>query len=255
MVNDSWTHFPSYSGAIGTSKKVTMSNVADHVSQLHALDFPRQDRIRRRVRDIVRDPATAACLQAWYPGWCKRPCFHDTYLQAFNLPNIYLVDTGGQGINRMNETGIEHAGLQYDADLIIWATGFHNSTIGRATGKADILLKGRGGIDLEQLHESGDFLTLHGVSSRDFPNMFWVSSMQAGMTVNHSFHLDNIATHVAYIMAESTSKADIGTKTIIEPTAEAQEKWTSRIVEGAPTFAAMERYDVAGVNVVNTCAD
>ena len=48
-----------------------------------------------------RDPATAQNLKAWYRQLCKRPCFHDAYLQAFNLPSVHLVDTDGKGVERI----------------------------------------------------------------------------------------------------------------------------------------------------------
>jgi hypothetical protein len=45
-----------------------------HVDMLYDLDEPRQDRVRRRAKEIVQDTQTAESLQAWYPTWCKRPC-------------------------------------------------------------------------------------------------------------------------------------------------------------------------------------
>lgn len=45
-----------------------METVGDHVAMLHALDYPRQERVRQRVKDVVKDPNTAEKLQAWYPG-------------------------------------------------------------------------------------------------------------------------------------------------------------------------------------------
>ena len=120
MVNDSWTKMGTFSALIGTAKEVTMENVGEHVAELHALDYPRQDRIRRRVDDLVQDPATANGLKPWYPSWCKRPCFHDEYLQAFNSPNVSLVNTDGKGVDRVTENGIEFAGKEYEFDLIIW---------------------------------------------------------------------------------------------------------------------------------------
>ena len=43
------------------------------------------------ARFDVTDPATAESLKAWYGLLCKRPTFHDGYLQTFNLPNVHLV--------------------------------------------------------------------------------------------------------------------------------------------------------------------
>ena len=37
---------------------------------------------------------------------CKRLTFSDDYLPAFNRPNIALVDTDGQGVERITERGL-----------------------------------------------------------------------------------------------------------------------------------------------------
>ena len=63
--------------------------------------FEKMEEIRARVDAIVADPATAQALKAWYRQLCKRPCFHDDYLQAFNLPSVHLVDTDGKGVERI----------------------------------------------------------------------------------------------------------------------------------------------------------
>ena len=55
-------------------------------------DFEKMDAIRSRVDAIVDDPRTAEGLKAWYGQLCKRPCFHDEYLPAFNRPGVTLVD-------------------------------------------------------------------------------------------------------------------------------------------------------------------
>ncbi|MFN5883371.1 MAG: flavin-containing monooxygenase, partial [Burkholderiales bacterium] len=60
-------------------------------------DFAKMDEIRARVDAIVSDTQTASRLKAWYRQLCKRPCFHDSYLQAFNTPHVQLIDTEGQG--------------------------------------------------------------------------------------------------------------------------------------------------------------
>jgi hypothetical protein len=53
-------------------------------------DDEKMDEIRARVDAIVQDPATAEALKPWYRQLCKRPCFHDEYLQAYNVPNATL---------------------------------------------------------------------------------------------------------------------------------------------------------------------
>jgi cation diffusion facilitator CzcD-associated flavoprotein CzcO len=114
MVDDEWTRMESYMALVGGPKQVTMENVEQHVGELYANDYQRQERLRERTKAIVKDQHTAGSLQAWYPGWCKRPCFHDEYLQAFNSPNVKLLDTEGKGFDRLTEKGIEFAGTEYD---------------------------------------------------------------------------------------------------------------------------------------------
>ena len=64
-------------------------------------DFEKMNQIRSRVDELVDDPATAEALKPWYRQFCKRPCFHDEYLQTFNRPNVTLVDTAGKGVERI----------------------------------------------------------------------------------------------------------------------------------------------------------
>lgn len=76
-------------------------------------DDEKMNEIRARVDAVVEDPAVAAVLKPWYRQLCKRPCFHDEYLQAYNNPNVTLVDTDGAGVERIDETGLWVAGEHY----------------------------------------------------------------------------------------------------------------------------------------------
>ena len=62
-------------------------------------------RIHRRIEEVVADKATAESLKPWYMFMCKRPCFDDEYLPAFNRPNVHLVDTHGKGITEIRPDG------------------------------------------------------------------------------------------------------------------------------------------------------
>ena len=77
---------------------------------------------RRRVEELVADPATAEILKPYYRYLCKRPCFHDEYLGAFNNPNVTLVDCPG-GFDRVTEQGPVVDGQQYEVDCLIYGTG------------------------------------------------------------------------------------------------------------------------------------
>src|SRR3546814_5815501 len=73
----------------------------NYISQI--LDDKKMNDIRARIDAVVKDPATAEALKPWHRRYCKRPLFSDEYLQTFNRPNVTLVDTTGQGVERRSE--------------------------------------------------------------------------------------------------------------------------------------------------------
>ena len=87
------------------------------------------ERLRRRVADIVDDPATAEALKPYYRFMCKRPCSSEQYLATFNRPNVTLVDvSASKGVERLTEKGIVADGVEYEVDCVIFASGFEIST-------------------------------------------------------------------------------------------------------------------------------
>src|SRR5688572_21922421 len=128
-------------------------------------DFEKMEEIRARVGSIVRDRATAERLKAWYRQLCKRPCFHDEYLQAYNEPGTYLVDTDGKGVERITETGVVARGREYEVDCIIYASGFEVGT--PYTRRAGFDLVGRDGVKLSDYWAEG-MRTKHGIHVHGF---------------------------------------------------------------------------------------
>ena len=80
--------------------------------------------IRDRVDKTVKNKKVAEALKPWYRQWCKRPCFHDEYLETFNKENVTLVDTGGKDIEKIEINDFVVNGKRYPVDCIIFATGF-----------------------------------------------------------------------------------------------------------------------------------
>ena len=100
-------------------------------------NFRIMEQIRARVDAIVKDRKTAEALKPYYAYGCKRPTFHDEYLPTFNRPNVTLVDVAPLGVQLINERGPVHNGVQYDLDVLIYATGFDfmsRENVGRVTG-------------------------------------------------------------------------------------------------------------------------
>jgi len=137
--------------------------------------FRIMEQIRARVDAVVEDPKAAAALKPYYPYGCKRPAFHDEYLPAFNLPHLTLVDTAPKGVREINERGVVHDGVQYDLDVLIYATGFQ----WMGTGSFNMIV-GRDGKTLREKWESEGTRTFLGIHSHGFPNLFILSGPQGG---------------------------------------------------------------------------
>ena len=186
-------------------------------------DFEKMEEIRSRVDQIVQDPETAEALKPWYRQFCKRPCFHDEYLQTFNRPNVKLVDTKGKGVERITESAVVVDGVEYEVDCLIYATGFEVGT--DYTRRAGYEVYGRGGVSLTQKWSDG-VATLHGMHSRGFPNCFIISNAQSGFTVNFPHMLNEQAKHLAYIAGYAKDHE----VRVVEASEEAEQAWVATII-------------------------
>ena len=187
-------------------------------------DFEKMEAIRARVDRSVEDRATAEALKPWYRQFCKRPCFHDEYLPAFNRPNVTLVDTGGRGVERVTETGAIVDGREYPLDCLVLATGFEIGTAYTRRSGYDVV--GMDGLRLSEKWGRG-FATLHGMHVHGFPNLFIFNRDQSAHTINFTHSLDELSRHMAYIMREVAAVG--GTR--VEATAEAEQGWVDTIIE------------------------
>ena len=189
-------------------------------------DFERMEEIRARVDALVEHGDTAKALKAWYRGGCKRPCFHDAYLQAFNRPNVQLIDTDGRGVERITEKGFVVAGREYEVDCIIYASGFEVGTPWER--RAGFEVTGRGGQTLSQAWGEG-MRSKHGIHVHGFPNLYFVHPTQgANLISNIPHNLTEAGRTVARVVAHAEA---IGAKEV-EVTAEAQEAWVELLLTG-----------------------
>jgi cation diffusion facilitator CzcD-associated flavoprotein CzcO len=145
--------------------------------------------VRRKIRSVVHDPAVADLLSPRHTISCKRICLDTRYFETFNRPNVRLVDVSG-GIERITASGLRAGGVDYDLDVIVFATGFDAMT-GSLT-RIDI--KGRGGTTLASAWEAGP-VTYLGLGVPGFPNLFVMAgpgspSVLANMFVALEHHAD-----------------------------------------------------------------
>ena len=226
LVHDGWTDiFRNLTGVAAkeAARKLGRRLTAEERAELMVLaDYRKMNQVRARVDQLVEDPETAAKLKPWYRQFCKRPCFHDEYLQTFNRPNVTLVDTNGRGVERLTETAVVANGKAYEVDCLIFATGFEVGT--SYTRRAGYDIVGRDGVTLSE-HWADGLKTLHGLTSHGFPNCFFLGFTQGAVTVSVPVALDEQAHHVTHMISEAKKRgADV-----LEPTAEAESAYVAEV--------------------------
>ncbi len=192
LVDDGWTkHWPR-TRSRRPQPDMTMEEFA---YQSEVEDFAVMEEHRARIDEVVTDPEKAGILKPYYRYVCKRPCFHDEFLPAFNRPNVTLVDCPA-GIERITETGLICNDREYELDLLVFATGFEAEVTPFPRRAAHDII-GRNGSSLADAWAEGP-ATLHGFLTRGFPNMFIMPSpgQQSVVTVNFTLINVEAAAHV-----------------------------------------------------------
>ncbi len=229
LVNDAWTSITRKLPVMrhNASGDLTPAQLA-RATEL--ADFAKMEEVRARVDAIVTDRVTAAALKPWYGYYCKRPCFHDEYLQAFNNDNVTLVDTRGVGVQHITDNRVVVDGVEYELDCLIFATGFEVGT--DYTRRAGFEVVGRDGVRLTEKWADG-VRTFHGLHVRGFPNCFVESIAQSGFTVNFPYLLDVQARHVAWVIASALSRGIVE----VEASAPAEAAWVDTVMERSALVA------------------
>ncbi|MBT5686542.1 MAG: NAD(P)/FAD-dependent oxidoreductase, partial [Gammaproteobacteria bacterium] len=227
LVNDGWTDL------IGKMINQFQNAKADSNMSLEQMiemaNFEKMEEIRARVDEFVDDDDVAEKLKPYYKMFCKRPTFNDDYLPTFNRSNVSLVDTDGQGVERITEKGLVVDGVEYEVDCIIYSTGFEVGTSYTRRSGYDVI--GREAKSLSDHWRDGT-RSLHGMGSHGFPNVFIMNTSQGGFTANFPHLLDESAVHQAHIIAYAL---DQGFNTV-EVSAAAEAEWVDTIVgfKGGP---------------------
>ncbi len=230
LVKDGWTDI---SQRIRDRVLADPDATMDPASWLKAYedsDDEKMAEIRARVDEIISDPDTAEALKPWYRQLCKRPCFHDEYLQSYNRPNAHLIDTDGKGVERIDETGVWANGEHYELDCLIYASGFEVGTeYSRRSGYDTV---GRNGVTLSEKWADG-MLSFHGMHVHGFPNLFVVSPSQAANLISNVPHnLVEAGETIAHILGHAIEvDADE-----VEVTQEAEDRWVDLLEKHGRRF-------------------
>jgi cation diffusion facilitator CzcD-associated flavoprotein CzcO len=201
------------------------------------------DFIRSKIREIVKDPATAERLcPTDHPYGSKRPPIDTDYYVTFNRDNVSLVDIRSDPIEAITPTGLRTRSAEHELDVLVFATGFDAMT--GSLLKLDI--RGRGGRRLADAWAHGP-RTLLGIQVAGFPNLFTITgpgspSVLVNMPVAIEHHVDWIADCIQHLREHG--------KTRIEATEAAQDAWVEHVaaVASATLFGRANSWYV-GANI------
>ena len=113
---------------------------------------------------VIEDPALRAQMTPDHPFGSKRPLASNSYLQAFNLPNVELVV---DPIERVTKDGVvTKDGKERVVDTLVLATGFETQKFASV-----IDFEGRDGLRIRESWEKGPE-AYFGVTTSGFPNLF-----------------------------------------------------------------------------------
>jgi cation diffusion facilitator CzcD-associated flavoprotein CzcO len=192
--------------------------------------------VAEKIRSIVDDPETAERLIPEGHRYGEhRPPFVTGYYEAFNRPNVSLVDLRQTPIVRVTKHGIETTDGVRELDIIVWATGFDFGT----GALARMGIRGRDGVALEE-HWADGPTTFLGIQTAGFPNFFFPGGPHAAAGNNPRYNGDQ----VDFVTDTLCYVRDHDFETIeVDPAAE--DEWTSMIDRAAtrpPSFGTSSYY-------------
>ena len=226
MVGDGWTEiYRNLTGMLPPDGFEQLSE-KDMGLATELADFKKMESIRNRVDSVVKDKETADALKPYYRQFCKRPCFHDEYLETYNRENVRLVDTQGLGVDKITKNGVVVDGKEYELDCLIFATGFEVGT--SYTRRSGYEVIGKNDLKLSDKWKDGP-KTFQGMFSHGFPNCYFLGVIQSALTTNFVHLLMEQTKHIAHIVKYG---GDHNTK-LVEPTLEAEEEWVALIKRNA----------------------
>ena len=226
MVGDGWTEI--YRNLTGMLPPEGFEQLSEKDMGLatELADFKKMESIRNRVDSVVEDKETADALKPYYRQFCKRPCFHDEYLETYNRENVKLVDTQGLGVDKITKNGVVVDGKEYELDCLIFATGFEVGT--SYTRRSGYEVIGKNDLKLSDKWKDGP-KTFQGMFSHGFPNCYFLGVIQSALTTNFVHLLTEQTKHIAHVV----KYCEEDNTNLVEPTLEAEEEWVALIKRNA----------------------
>ena len=199
--------------------------------------------VRGKIRELVRDPATAEALMPTdHPIGTKRICVDTDYYATFNRDNVALVDVRRSPIEAITPEGVRTRDADYAVDSIVFATGYDAVT--GALLAMDI--RGRAGLPLAERWAGGPRGYL-GLMVAGFPNLFVVTGPGSPSILTNV--VVAIEQHVEWITSCLQHMREHGLAAI-EPEEEAERRWVEHVNEVAErTLFPMAKSWYMGANI------
>ncbi|MGA0598236.1 flavin-containing monooxygenase [Enterovirga sp. CN4-39] len=184
------------------------------------------DFLRRKIREVVKDPEVAERLTPRDHGFAtKRPPIDTNYFETFNRDNVLLVDLKEEPIVEITPRGIRTTKGEYELDIIVFATGFD-----ALTGPLlSLNIEGEEGQPLRKAWAEGP-RTYLGLQTPGFPNLFMITgpgspSVLTNMPIAIEQHVDWITACIRHMREEGLER--------IEAKPDAAENWVAHVNEAA----------------------
>jgi hypothetical protein len=185
-----------------------------------------------RIRQRVKDPKTAEKLVPKDHGFgVQRVPLETYYYEAYNRPNVHLVDLQETPLKEVTETGLrtttKDGSRDYDFDIIVYATGF--DAITGAFDHIDIRGTANSGGGVQTLRDKwrDSCSSYLGVMVHGFPNFLMPAGPQSGSaSTNYPRGIEigvNWSTDfLQHVRQRGTTR--------FEPKAAAERRWTDHVV-------------------------
>ncbi len=181
-----------------------------------------------KIRERVNDPALVEKLIPTDHGFgTRRVPMETNYYEAYNRPNVHLVDLNETPISTITETGVRTAAAdgttaEYEVDVIVYATGFDAMT--GAFDRIDFI--GADGVKLREKWADGP-QTFLGLCSAGFPNLIMLAGPQAGSGFTNFGRVEETVDWTTELLRNARERG----ATRIDVTPEAEAAWVDHVRE------------------------
>ncbi len=204
---------PGFEKWVGNFREVLMNEEAN--AEFSAF-------VAEKIRQRVKDPAVAEKLIPKDHGFgVQRVPMETNYYEAYNRPNVHLVDLSENPIREITPNGIRCDDRERAHDVIVYATGFD-----AITGPFDrIDIRGAGGLPLREAW-AVDPDTYLGIFVHGFPNLIMLAGPQGASNSTNFPRAIEAAVDWAtrlfrHVLANGVRR--------IEASAEAQAAWAEEV--------------------------